>query len=326
MVSKPVLVSVIVPAYNVADYLEKCVNSILDQTYRSIEVILVDDGSTDGETAIICNRFAKIDSRVKVIHKANGGLSDARNVGIAASRGKYLSFIDGDDYVDHSFVEKLLKNAWKEGADIAVCSYSKVYDGKKISPNKTIDHKVFSNRSALLDLFTYPSLNEVMTWNKIYKRKLFTDNDILFPVGRLHEDNFTTYKTLFYAKKIVFFNEPLYFYLQRHNSIMGGQFRDDSKDILRAGDEIIDFVNKNIPNLTNQAVAYRLSLYIYYLNLHIDSGSTKKYLWSSAVKSLGSTKGNAAISNTHRLLVGVARRGYVPYKLLRKLYNLKAKI
>lgn len=210
-------VSVIVPIYKVEKYLGECIRSLIQQTYRNLEIILVDDGSPDscGE---MCDQFAKLDSRIKVIHKENGGLSDARNVGICAATGDYIGFVDSDDYVDSRFYEYLLSLVKKYDADIAECYSIMFRDGEEPSGTIIDGTKVFMPR----EWITETNLGQFLScvaWNKIYKRELF--NGITYPLGVHYEDEATTYRVVYKATRIVRGESRLYFYRQRENSITG---------------------------------------------------------------------------------------------------------
>lgn len=213
-------VSVIVPVYNVEKYLHKCIKSILEQDYFMLEIILVDDGSTD-KSGEICDIMANTDARIKVIHKKNGGLSDARNHGIDIATGEYLVFVDSDDYIHQSYVRILLQAVEHTDSDIAVCNFKEVVEGQDLEntdislDNKDI--KVYSGTEKNDRLF-YDNLKTVVAWNKIYAKHLFTH--LRYPVGRIHEDEYVIHHLLHMAKKIAYIDKVLYFYLQRNNSIM----------------------------------------------------------------------------------------------------------
>ena len=239
------LISVVIPVYNVKKYVEKCVETVIKQTYQNLEIILVDDGSTDN-SGIVCDNISKKDKRIKVIHKKNGGLSDARNFGINNSNGKYICFIDSDDYVSIEYVEKLYEAIVRENADISACDFFYVDEvGITFENSKKKSNRNYTNIEALQDMLSCKQLIEVMTWNKLYKKSLFVDNKIEFPVGKIHEDNFTTYKLFYYAKKITLIADKLYYYLQRNDSIMGRKFNAKRLDILQAVEETKDFFEKN---------------------------------------------------------------------------------
>lgn len=237
------LVSIVVPIYNVEEYLQECVDSICAQTYKNMEIILVDDGSTDGSPDI-CDTYKKKDSRICVIHKENGGLSDARNCGLNVATGEYVAFIDSDDYIDETFVENLLLAAEENDAEIAVCSYRRVYD-KPIQKYGSINYtiEVVSGTSFLESLYSGKH-NDMgfVAWNKLYKKTLFTNYQIVYPKGRTYEDTFTTYKLLYYTKKVALVNYPQYSYRIRPGSIMQSNMTvRKCKDWLEGDQSAVDF-------------------------------------------------------------------------------------
>ncbi|MCH5165997.1 MAG: glycosyltransferase [Clostridiales bacterium] len=214
------MVSVIIPVYNVSEYLEQCLNSVIGQSYTDLEIILVDDGSTD-DSGEICEKYAKSDERVRVFHKENGGLSSARNCGLKQANGECVVFIDSDDYVDADYVKTLIDCVVKYDADICECEYVKFCEGRVSEPVNHVKKSV-TVRDDIKKLLTDSGKGKplVVVWNKIYKRDLL--GSTLFEEGRLHEDEFFTYKTLYGCKRYVRVNKPLYFYRQRSGSIMNG--------------------------------------------------------------------------------------------------------
>ena len=214
------LISIIIPVYNVVPYLKRCIDSVLHQTYRHIEIILVDDGSTDysGE---ICEEYAKKDPRIIVIHKANGGLSDARNVGIVKASGDYIAFIDSDDYVCGRYIERLLHRLLKNNADIVICDYFRgVEERFPVNTKQHGETQIFNSKDILKQWHGKYKHIETMAWNKLYRKALFTENNIFFPVGCLFEDVYITHLLIDKAEKIVIMNEKLYYYFQRQGSTM----------------------------------------------------------------------------------------------------------
>ena len=201
-------ISVIIAAYNIERFIEKCVDSILSQTFSDYEIILIDDGSTD-QTPEICDRLAKKSKKITVIHQPNRGLSEVRNRGIRESTGEYIALIDGDDYVSFDFLEKLLNAATKNGADIAGCGF-KTIPVRRVYPTRS---GVITGKKATIDLLTEQENYQIVSWNKLYKRELF--RDITFPAGLRNEDNFVTYKLLSRSKKVAYLEDLLYFYSQR---------------------------------------------------------------------------------------------------------------
>ncbi len=242
-------ISVVVPVYNVEKYLERCILSIINQTYQNLEIILVDDGSTDN-SGVICDEFAQKDPRIKVIHKENGGLSDARNAGIKAASGDYIGFIDSDDYISHQMYEKLLVTLEENKADISICNYVYVdeitgEEDKKmssLSPIKTevlTKHQGYEKLNAYVDGYSF----YVTAWNKLYKKELFSD--ILFAKGKLHEDEFIVHKLFEKCEKIAVTEDILYFYVIRQGSIMNSKATEKSLDIIEAMMDRYYFYLKN---------------------------------------------------------------------------------
>lgn len=215
------LISVVVPVYHVEAYIERCIESLLHQTYQNLEIILVDDGGDDACPAI-CDAYAKKDARIKVIHKKNGGLSDARNAGLKEARGTYLAYVDSDDYILPDTYEKMQKALKRENADIAVCNYESVTEqGESIAEKNTkmdISDRTYTSKEAICNLCGPNYHYWVTAWNRLYKTEIA--KQVRFPVGKIHEDEFTAH--LFYDKadKIVGISEPFYKYVIRENSIM----------------------------------------------------------------------------------------------------------
>lgn len=212
------MVTVVIPIYNVDRYLQRCIDSILCQKYENLDIILVDDGSSDLSSEF-CDNNAKTDSRIRVIHKKNNGLSSARNIGIDFASGEYICFVDSDDWVHDCFVYYLYNTIIEcDEIDIALCLFKKT-DTEKIE-NMSLEIKkiVYTNIEACGELKNTENSIFTVSTNKLFRINLF--DDIRFPIGRLHEDEFTTYKLLFKASKIVLIDIVLYYYYVRHNSIM----------------------------------------------------------------------------------------------------------
>lgn len=210
------LISVIIPVYNVEPYVKRCIDTVLNQTYKNIEIIIVDDGSTDN-SGKICDEYKNKDNRVIVIHKENGGLSDARNTGIENCKGKYIVFVDSDDYIETTMVEKLYNDIKSSNADISIC-------GIYVSENDTIKEKVTPKKSFSISgntkydyIYNEYSLQTIVAWNKLYKRSIF--KKIRYEKGRVHEDEIIICDILNNAKKISYMLEPLYYYIKRPGSI-----------------------------------------------------------------------------------------------------------
>lgn len=227
-------ISIIVPVYKVEKYLEHCVNSILNQTFDDFELILVDDGSPDG-CPQRCDEMAKKDNRIIVIHKTNGGLSDARNKGIDIAKGKYIAFVDSDDYIACDMYEKLYNNLKQNNADIAMCRAHNIYDDDfEHHKYNEGEIRVFLNDDILKALYSKKLDN--FAWNKLYKRELF--QNIRYPYGKIYEDLFTTYKLLDLSNCVVTDASKMYYYRIRKDSIMGKARRVINVDKFEAFAEI----------------------------------------------------------------------------------------
>ena len=210
------LVSVIVPVYQVEKYLRHCVQSIIEQSYENLEIILVDDGSTD-RSGMICDQLAHGDERIRVFHKSNGGLSDARNFGVKQSSGAYIAFIDSDDAITSNYISYLYDLVKRHNADIACCDYQKIYDFSEQLPSLPVEHiEVYSGKEACAHLMD----SKVSACIKLISRDLVIQ--FPFPLGRKHEDTFTTYKYFYKSLIVVSSNLPLYLYFMNESGITAG--------------------------------------------------------------------------------------------------------
>lgn len=247
------LISVIVPVYKVEAYLDECVQSIISQTHKQLEIILVDDGSPDGCPAM-CDAWAEKDSRIQVVHKENGGLSDARNAGIDAATGDYIAFVDSDDLIAPEMYEKMLAALKSENADICACNILSCF------PDRTCPwgcrEYVVGEPERFLKMIYSDTSFPVAAWNKLYPRWMW--ENIRFPVGKICEDAFTTYMLVHSAKRIVQIPEALYCYRIRENSIMTSAFRLQRMDEEEAWRVNYEFIRKNYPNLQKRAFDFYL--------------------------------------------------------------------
>lgn len=239
------LISVIVPVYRVEEYLERCVKSILSQTYENLEVILVDDGSPD-QCPAICDACAEKDARVKVIHQENKGLSGARNAGIDAASGEYLAFVDSDDYVSPHFIEELYQLLQDTGCAIGQCRFSYVKgDGLVEEGNSAFC--IYRGESLMEQLYgpEEKATCFVVAWNKLYRAELFKETGIRYPEGRIHEDEATTYRLFHEAKKLAFLDRALYGYYTENGGSITSVFSAKRLQWLTAHEERIAFFKKN---------------------------------------------------------------------------------
>ena len=239
------LISVIVPVYNVEPYLRQCLDSIVNQTYPNIEILIVDDGSPDrcGE---ICDEYAEKDSRIIVIHQENAGLSAARNAALDIARGEYIMFVDSDDWVEPIFCEKALEMALEYQVEIAIFGYYSVYQNKLI-PNVTHTPRILDGTEAIQHIVLYdePSLCNAV-WNKIYHKRLF--QNLRFPLGMTAEDAALQYKFLFLTPKVYVFDQCLYNYRKRMYSLAGSVCRQNKQyqcDTIQVGYERLAFLKEH---------------------------------------------------------------------------------
>ncbi|WP_251454424.1 glycosyltransferase family 2 protein [Veillonella intestinalis] len=217
-------ISVIVPVYKVEQYLNECIDSILNQTYKDLEIILVDDGSPDN-CGKICDEYVKKDSRIKVIHKKNGGLSDARNVGIDVATGDILGFVDSDDYIDPNMFEDMITYMAVNNLDV-VCADTFIVRGSHTRFRPRYGKDLIYDEGQAINEILNGKLDNA-TWNKIYKRKVI--GNIRFPVGRKYEDVATIYKYIYNAKRVGYISKPFYYYRKLKTSITGTSFNCQSR-------------------------------------------------------------------------------------------------
>lgn len=277
------LISVIIPVYNVEKYIEKCIDSVLSQTYPNIEIILVDDGSPD-QCGYICDEYAEKYEHIKVIHKKNGGLSDARNCGLEYVSGELLYFLDSDDFLAVDCIYILYECKIATNSQIAVSDLKKVYEYKKnILFNKMSEKRkyiVLSKEEALTSLF-YQNLFDTSASNKLYERDLF--NDINFPVGRIFEDLATIYKVFLKAEKISFVKNSGYFYLQRENSIEHSGYSSNKLDMLITISEIEENV-KNCSVAIKKAAECRIVSSLFHIWLEMPNKIEESWAIKEIIK------------------------------------------
>ncbi len=233
------LISIIVPVYNVDNYLRDCLDSILGQTYTNIEIICINDGSTDNSLEIL-NEYKDKDSRITVISQMNGGLSAARNAGLEVAKGKWVTFVDSDDCIHNKFIERTVFVAKNTGSSLVIARYKTFSDINDLGINELKYDQQIESKSIIgngLDIFKLSyTQNDGVTlntaWGKLYSRSLFSD--LRFPCGKIHEDEFTTYKTFITSSRVTFLDDTLYFYRTRPGSIMKKLKPEDQIEVLDA--------------------------------------------------------------------------------------------
>ncbi len=312
------LVSIVVPVYNVEKYLKRCIDSIINQSYNNIEILLVDDGATDS-SGLICDEYEKKDSRIKTIHKKNGGLSDARNKGIDQANGKYICFVDSDDWIEKSMIYDLIKEVKKTNSDIAICGRYRSYEDrdKEIEKYQKYPEKEnFDNVDGLKYLMSFCGY-DMSVCDKMFLTELF--KEVRFPFGKTCEDSFTTYKVFSLAKRICYLDKQLYNYYYRPNSISRNS--DVNETVITAGKEQYDFINKEFPQNINEASSFLITAYMSVYNEYIKRdkkcikiGSYK----SESIKLLRKALKNKNISFTKKLQMIIFCFSSSIYKIIYK--------
>lgn len=269
-------ISVICPVYNVKPYLEQCINSILLQSFRNFELLLIDDGSTD-ESGIICDTFENKDKRIRVIHQENQGVSAARNVGLDHAKGTYIAFIDSDDIVNPRYLEQLYYSLINNNVDISICDYFHFTSEDDINTRDVNGEsiRIYSGREACKKMYISDNdaLSMVTLWGKLIPKNMF--DNTRFPVGRIHEDQFVLYKILYKCKKCIEIKEQLYGYRYNPTGIINSTFSNSRYDDILAMDQAIDFYKKkNDKELVQAASRLRESLIAKY---SIMARKAKKY-------------------------------------------------
>ena len=234
------LISVIVPVYNVSEYLCECIDSILAQTYQNLEIILVDDGSTDSCPAL-CDSYVSKDRRIKVIHQINQGLSAARNKGYETSKGDYIAFVDADDTIFCTYIEKLHKLIIKNNAQIAICAYTRTRND--LAKGNGAEDYVMTSEKMLKEWHGKRKSIETVAWNKLYSRGIFENfkDCKIFPEGKIHEDIYTSHMFVYYADIIAITNAKLYYYRMREESLSRTYTKEAAKADLDAQRERLLF-------------------------------------------------------------------------------------
>lgn len=314
------LISIIIPVFNVERYLERCVESVLGQTYRHLEIFLVDDGSTDS-SGEICEHLKKKDARIKVIHKINGGLSDARNAALDIVRGEWITFIDSDDWVEKKYVECLYEKAVKTNSQISIGSFVTTSGATRTEEKeKELYNIVMDNEEAISNLL-YQKYYTTSAWGKLYKSELF--DKIRFPVGKLYEDVETIYKVFADAERSVYTAEKLYYYFQRDESIVRTGFTIKKMDYADNARKVLEDVKKRYPSLEGGAASRLLWADIHIL-VHMDDRTKYpdeyKQLWKEIKSSRFNVLMDPRVRPINKLVMACS---YMGINVLKILFNMK---
>ena len=263
------MISIIIPVYNVEQYLDKCLQSVIHQTYQDIEIILVDDGSSDN-SGILCDKWQEKDSRIKVIHKSNGGLSNARNVAIEQANGEYLMFIDSDDIVSNDLCKELFEMLKNNNADISICNSTHIFDDRFDFKNTGEIH-CYSRNEAICQLWYQKSFLP-SAWGKLYKKELFKKTK--FTEGIIFEDVDIMHKLFYQCNKIVYGEMELYGYVHHENSITTKKYSKKDNVILDICDKINQFASDKDISLQNAAKSYNVTGA---LRVYLNAPNTPEY-------------------------------------------------
>lgn len=314
-------ISIIVPVYNVEKYLKKCIDSILTQTFEDFELILVDDGSPDNSGAI-CDQYAKKDTRVRVIHKENGGLSSARNAGIEVAQGKYLGFVDSDDYIAKDMYELLYNNIIKEDADMSICGIYHVYEGKE--PKQNSEKYMILNRDEAMVLIFHGNQISDHAVNKLYKKSIFSE--LRYPNGKYHEDSFTIVGILDQCEKVVVDTKQKYYYYHRDDSITSQTFSEKHLEYITAWEQNEQKVlgrSKDIDEAAHQRVCFANFLVLdKIVNANVEKTiSETKDIVNYLKSNYWFIMKNSIFTKNRKLALNMLMGGVPLYKFLSKLQN-----
>lgn len=298
-------ISIIVPVYNVEDYLRQCIESILNQKYQDFELILVNDGSTDlsGE---ICNEYSKKDSRIRVRHKENGGLSSARNVGLDLATGKYIGFVDSDDWIHEDMYNKLINHAINLDSDVVACNFFIMKKDLSFVPyTKFATNQEFTRESAMKEIFR----NEILTFsscNKIYKKSLF--DNIRFIEGIIFEDKDISYKLIDRSNKVSYIKDLLYYYRYNNKSTLRSSFSLKRLDEYVVQKDMYDYYKDKYPEISDSVYLrlFDISIILYsnIMFLNINNKNKYQYLLDFDCDILNRLLKNPSISVKQKFKVG----------------------
>lgn len=323
---KPII-SIIVPIYKVEKYLKRCIESILNQSLSDFELILVDDGSPD-KCGDICNEYERIDNRIKVIHKQNGGLSDARNAGLDIAQGEFIGFIDSDDFIHKDMYLILYNTIINSGCNIVQCKFKYFSKEEELNTNIINDGKytVYNNIDAIEEIINNKNLN-TNTWNKLYRRELF--NNIRFPKGKIHEDEFVTYKVFYKANSVGYINKELYYYFSNSNGIMKNLNINSKFDWIEA----IEGRNKFLLRVNEKKLFDKSNIYLFFYLIklryeinksnNLDDKEEKYKLVNKKIKdSLKLINNKSCYSNLNKIVISLMKINF-NFIVLYDFYNYK---
>ncbi len=318
------LITLVVPVYNVEEYLNECVDSVVNQTYSNLEIILVDDGSTD-QSPVICDEYALKDNRIHVIHQHNGGLSAARNIGIENAHGEYISFLDSDDYLSPDAIESMYNTLIENDAQISAIGYQSFCNGIEIKEKRLPNELYKWSKVEVLDSFLFNGYLNPCACGKLFKMNLW--NELRFPVGKLFEDQFTVYKVIDRCLNIVFQPEGKYHYRKRANSIGHSKFSKKTYDLYNAINEEYEYISSNYPYDCKNISVARITWEVVFVNMMINSDfndiEIRKKVQNYARLKLNDVFNCPFISSLRKGQIFLFAHGYLLYTVLYRLYKKK---
>ncbi len=321
-------VSIIVPVYNIEKYLRQCIDSLVAQTLKDIEIILVDDGSPDsgGE---ICDEYAEKDERIKVIHKKNGGLSDARNAGIDLAEGDFIGFVDGDDLVLPDMFEALYRACIENKTEMAACDRS--FHTREDAPELPVSLKrcrVLTSEEFFSEVLKHPDTVSMGVWNKLYGKHLF--DNLRFPVGKMHEDNATLYRLVFQIDRVAYIPVQYYIYAKRPGSITSMSYGSRDYDRYEADHNMYLYITSNHPAVTAQATEHlcisNLSIAQNMVKSRVHDRAMYKKVKKENRELLPAVRQNGSLTRREMTEIRFMCYGYYPYLLFLRLRQLIRKL
>lgn len=301
-------ISIIIPVYNVQQFLKRCLDSVLAQSFEDFEVILVDDKSSDLSSKI-CDEYQNHDQRVKVIHKTNNcGLSAARNTGIELSIADYITFVDSDDWISENYLQELYASSLEEDADITISNFEKKYDSNRDGKVRYKSNVSYISTDQIL-LALFQGKIGTSAWGKLYKKVLFSD--IKFPRGSIYEDIGTTYRVFSKCKKVTLSIESTYYYYQRTGSIVNSNFNDQDLDIVKLVNEIQLFIINNFPQLKEAAECYSAKSILSIIDRKYNKNSLRDSLVAKKLK-----------NELHKYNESISHISYYESNFLKLRYNV----
>lgn len=319
------LISIIVPVYNVENYIKDCINSIVRQSYKNIEIILIDDGSTDN-SGKICDYYGGKDKRIKVIHKKNEGVSVARNMGIEESKGKYITFVDSDDFIDESYVENLYAQCIYKNVDLSICGINDIFGEREIIKTSVEYSKILDSKEAMKELLNEKYYNSVI-WAKMYKKNLF--NNVKFNKNmKIAEDLDVLYRII---DKCNFINidtsKKLYYYRIRENSASTVNYNDDWNKEIKICENILNFTKNKYPDILDFAIKRYVRINITCIINIIKNNLNKKeellILQKNIKKYKKSYLKNSDVNFKNKFKYLVVIQNYLLLKIIYKGYKIK---